>query len=494
MLLSLACALLGLHFILNAAFPSSSESISYFFFTFFSMAAFLVSWRRSFRCAPGMRRSWTLFSAGLLLWLLATVMAALSHFFTHASPQSATLDDFSYFFYGVPILLAIASSEEGALLPLFFWLDGIQAMAAGYLAYIAIFEVLPFSGEPLKPLSLARLIWIYDAENLILAVFAVARLLVSAKGTPERRFFQILAGFLWTYAISAAIYNHIVVVQTDAGLVDVLVDLPFLFLALAGLLASIPGRSPTHPGLRKPLALFIDNARPLAFGLAIVALSSAIARRHLETSIVAVLGAFALYGVRSAMLQSRYLQAQQSLEQAMRRLSDLALQDGLTGVANRRCFDQRFQVEWQRSHRSQIPLSLLLIDIDHFKKLNDTHGHLAGDECLVQVARALRKAVSRPGDLLARYGGEEFVALLPETDAEGARNVALHMKALLDGAEPGAALCYPLTVSIGVATRQPPRAGSAALLLETADRAMYRAKQNGRNRIEVLPMRPPGSE
>jgi diguanylate cyclase (GGDEF)-like protein len=178
----------------------------------------------------------------------------------------------------------------------------------------------------------------------------------------------------------------------------------------------------------------------------------------------------------------------------MRRLSDLALQDGLTGVANRRCFDQRFQVEWQRSHRSQIPLSLLLIDIDHFKKLNDTHGHLAGDECLVQVARALRKAVSRPGDLLARYGGEEFVALLPETDAEGARNVALHMKALLDGAEPGVALCYPLTVSIGVATRQPPRAGSAALLLETADRAMYRAKQNGRNRIEVLPMRPPGSE
>ncbi len=102
--------------------------------------------------------------------------------------------------------------------------------------------------------------------------------------------------------------------------------------------------------------------------------------------------------------------------------------------------------------------------------------------------------MSRPGDLLARYGGEEFVALLPETGSEGARNVALHMRALLDGAEPGVVLPYPLTVSIGVATREPPRTGSAALLLETADRAMYQAKQNGRNRIEFLHMPPSGAE
>ncbi len=351
--LFLAVAVLCLHFTLNAAFPAASESISYFFFTFVSTAALLVCCRRSVRCAPGMRRSWTLFSAGLLLWLAATVMAAHAHFFQHASPQSATVDDFFYFFYGVPILLAIASSDEEGLIRPFFWLDGIQAVAAGYLAYIAIFEVLPFSGEPLKPLSVARLIWIYDSENLILAVFATARLLVSVKDTPERRFFQVLAGFLWAYGISAAVYNHIVVVQTDAGLLDVLVDLPFVLLVFAGAMASFPQGRSSEPGIRKPLALFIDNARPLAFGTAIVALSSVIAPQHLQTSVVAVLGAFALYGVRSAMLQSRYLQAQQSLEEAMQRLTDLALQDGLTGIANRRCFDQRFEIEWQRSHRSQ---------------------------------------------------------------------------------------------------------------------------------------------
>ena len=489
LLLTLAAVLVALHFALNAALRNTASSINDAFYVTVGLAALLACTWRAFRCAPEARRNWILLASGLLAWCVATLMAAQAQFISHVSPNAAALDDFLYFFYGVPILLSIVSSDESRLMPLFFWLDGIQATAAGCLAYVALFAALPFSGATPHPISVDHLVWIFDTENLLLALLSAARLVVTPKGAPERRFFVVLNYFLWSYLACAAVYNHIVAARTDAGALDVLIDLPFLGLACSTLLSHVPVTGPQAKKL-KPLAMFIDNARPVAFGFAILALSAVIARQHFAVGMTAAFGAFLLYGVRSAMLQSRFLQTQVALEQAMQRLGELALQDGLTGVANRRSFDQRFEHEWSRSHRSQLPLSLLLIDIDHFKQLNDTYGHQAGDECLIQVANLLRRPLQRPGDFLARYGGEEFVALLPETDVEGAWKVAVHMRALLANAEPAAALKLPLTVSIGVATRTPPRAGSAALLLETADRALYLAKQNGRDRVEALPMPP----
>ena len=165
----------------------------------------------------------------------------------------------------------------------------------------------------------------------------------------------------------------------------------------------------------------------------------------------------------------------------------MTLEDGLTGVANRRCFDQRLAHEWSRAHRTRTPLSLLLIDIDHFKNLNDTHGHLTGDECLIQVARTLRGVLQRPGDLFARYGGEEFVALLPETDEAGARNVADRLQAAQRGTSPIAGLQRQVTISIGGTTWTNQKNVSAQKLVDLADHALYEAKQNGRDRVEYLP-------
>ncbi len=169
-------------------------------------------------------------------------------------------------------------------------------------------------------------------------------------------------------------------------------------------------------------------------------------------------------------------------------LRSMAFNDGLTGVANRRWFDERLQIEWLRCRRNKLPISLVLLDLDHFKAYNDHYGHQAGDDCLRAVAAAMKSRLGRPADLLARYGGEEFVCLLPETPAEGARAKADDLgRAVLDLALPhaGSATAPVVTISRGVATAAPAVDGSASELLARADEHLYVAKRAGRNRTEA---------
>lgn len=168
------------------------------------------------------------------------------------------------------------------------------------------------------------------------------------------------------------------------------------------------------------------------------------------------------------------------------RLKALSTTDMLTGVANRRRFEETFEREWRRAVRDQAPISLAMIDIDSFKQYNDHYGHLAGDECLVQVATLLAATLLRPADLLARFGGEEFVAVLPNTDHNGAAEIGQRLCAAVRNAqlEHTAAPTGPyVTASVGIATVTPTQDMSNSDLLAAADRALYRAKQSGRNRV-----------
>lgn len=166
-------------------------------------------------------------------------------------------------------------------------------------------------------------------------------------------------------------------------------------------------------------------------------------------------------------------------------LRQMAFMDGLTGVWNRRAFDGRVQSEWLRARRSAQALSLVLIDIDFFKRYNDHYGHQAGDDCLRRVARALASQLNRPADMLARYGGEEFACVLPETDAAGALEVATRLeRGIRAEAMPHAASDVgPLvTVSLGVATALVNAEDSVESLISRADAHLYRAKSEGRGR------------
>jgi diguanylate cyclase (GGDEF)-like protein len=171
-------------------------------------------------------------------------------------------------------------------------------------------------------------------------------------------------------------------------------------------------------------------------------------------------------------------------------LKNLSYTDGLTGVANRRHFDNMLDSALRRATRTAQPLSLLMLDVDHFKAFNDHYGHGHGDVCLQQIAQTMQAAISRPDDLLARYGGEEFVVLLPETDLTGACIVAETLRhavaaALIDHA--ASPVCAHVTISIGVACTAPERRPDAGELLQRADQALYHAKLAGRNRTHLQP-------
>jgi diguanylate cyclase (GGDEF)-like protein len=167
-------------------------------------------------------------------------------------------------------------------------------------------------------------------------------------------------------------------------------------------------------------------------------------------------------------------------------LEKLSTTDGLTGIPNRRQFDQFLEREWRRAYRNQFNLSLIMMDIDFFKHYNDLYGHVAGDDCLRQVAQALNRTICRPADLVARYGGEEFVCVLPETDLPGAIWMAKQMQ------ENVLALKIPhqsshvadyVSLSLGAAGMIPEAGQSAISLIEQADIKLYEAKHNGRNLV-----------
>ena len=169
-------------------------------------------------------------------------------------------------------------------------------------------------------------------------------------------------------------------------------------------------------------------------------------------------------------------------------LSNLAIHDGLTGIYNRRYFDETLAREWKRTMREKAPLSLIMLDIDYFKKYNDTYGHQAGDECLRQVATTISGALRRPADMAARYGGEEFVVVLPNLKLEDsakfgetirAKIEALKMEHKQSDANPF------ITVSLGIASVVPSSISSYEELVGAADKALYSAKNKGRNRVCV---------
>jgi diguanylate cyclase (GGDEF)-like protein/PAS domain S-box-containing protein len=182
---------------------------------------------------------------------------------------------------------------------------------------------------------------------------------------------------------------------------------------------------------------------------------------------------------------SRDMTEQKRVEE---KLATLAIEDGLTGIANRRCFDERLLVEWGRAYRERSSLALLMIDLDHFKAYNDRYGHLSGDECLRSVAKVLAAEALRATDLAARYGGEEFVMLLPNTDAAGCARIGERIRrALRDACKPHASNPPSglVTASIGGAVCRPgtERSAGHVALVDAADQALYAAKDAGRDRL-----------
>ena len=449
-------------------------------------AAFACCARRASRGPALTRRAWICATAAIFLWASALSI----NVFYQLEPQDdvtiAHLPDFIFFMYGAPMLLAFSRGTELRQLRLYDWLDSIQVLASAAVIYLILFSVLPLEAGPSQPAPASFVESVYNVQNVFLATVGTLRLLAYAQRGEARRFYSIMFAFLWIYAACAACYNHLVVAyQGYIGEYEILAAVPFLVLAVACLGAPVeqPGEAVAS---RSVLEIFIDSASPVFYTVALVILGVAVARERYWIGIAAIVLALIAYAIRSTALQTSFMRSQRELREAHDQLEKLARTDVLTGVANRRYFDMTLEAEWHRAASSGRPLSLLLIDVDHFKKLNDHYGHQAGDRCLREIALALSSAVVRSTDLLFRYGGEEFAAILVNADRAGAEVVAARMRSAVRDLKIPHALADQgvVTVSIGFSIYLPPTDATQVCLVSAADRALYLAKTNGRDRVE----------
>ncbi len=209
---------------------------------------------------------------------------------------------------------------------------------------------------------------------------------------------------------------------------------------------------------------------------------------HTFLSFIALVSSYRMeYEHRLTFAQQWLLESdKRALETARQELETLSTTDGLTQVANRRLFNQRLELEWARCQRDGAPLSVVMVDVDHFKRYNDAYGHQQGDRCLIDVAQVLRQTARRPADLVARYGGEEFALILPDTGDLASLRLAESMVTgmrRLERPHRDAPPWYRVTVSVGVATVVPLPELKPELLLRAADDALYAAKHEGRNQV-----------
>jgi diguanylate cyclase (GGDEF)-like protein len=463
-------------------------------------AAVLACGWRYLRGRGPARTRWGLLTLGVLFWFIGQLTVTYLENFEHLKQTAAQFPDFYFFIYGIPILLSMASANKEEHSTLLLVIDSFQALLAILLAsQLLFFRTLTIQHpEPLSTLTLA---YVYNIENIVLVIAAALRVFADPSGE-EAEFSRKTCVFLCIYATLSAGLNYLdVVKQLPTGAaVDLLWTVPFLLLTVIVLPPFCKADRGEGRNLssspRSATALIIWNASPTLFTMAVLVQSAFLIRQHLFFGITALMLALLFYTMRTAVFQTQLMQAEaahSASEDQLRRANDqlhkISVADPLTGVANRRRFEEIAQVEWNRAMRFGWPLTLLMIDVDFFKALNDSYGHARGDECLIQVAASLGASLRRGGEMLARYGGEEFVALLPNTRAEEGTQIAEMMRcAVTSLAIPSARADASefLSVSVGLASTVPSHREGLNDLLAAADAALYRAKARGRNRTEAL--------
>ena len=484
-----ALALLGLHLI-AAALGLPKLLINLFILAAPVAGAAACLWRSGHGSALLVDK-WRLLALGMLVW------ASGQAWYVYALTMKTTLgptalpSDFWFLTYAIFVMLAVSSVGEGQDSTAILVADSAQALLAIVLIYITLFMQAHGDRAPIPPSQITML---YLMENLALSITATLRLLAMPKG--ENRFFHRTAcTFAWLMLLVSTPLNYIEVFvkSTEGRPIEAAWQLPFLAVFVLALSRDKRATTLEVEKTRTLGAMIVYNASPVFFTICVLLLGARLAQLRPKMGFGAVVAALLIYTFRASILQTRLRQVQDELNASERqlkqmnsRLHEQSLHDVLTGVANRRHFEQTLEVEWNRAMRSGWPLSLVMLDVDHFKALNDRYGHQRGDECLTTVAQMLRHDLRRGGEFLARYGGEEFVAVLPNVDAEGALLTAEAMRARVQELriENHGSPLGELTISAGVCSVVPLRGMTRERMLAAADAALYRAKAAGRNRVE----------
>lgn len=433
------------------------------------------------------------FPGRVLWWLLAAAIlfhsTAMSLDFTTEATGAAVLNyvpGLSIFFsmlYGVPLLAAVSMQFDRRILRVSQAANAVLSLAIGALLYVQIFSLVSLRGSanPADAVLISRL---FDGIDLFLAVAASIRWFGSDQPS-ERTFFRVATIFLWINALFPAIHNR-VLMRHDYVWLDLLISAPYVVLGVLILEA----REEAAPPPRASIVRLVQSGSGIFLSVALLVMGVIVARTHFYAGLATALLSIAGYGVLSTVAQSRGRETEESLLTSKAALEGLVGVDSLTGIPNRRAFDDMVRRECSNARRTKSPVSLLMIDVDGLKQFNDTKGHVVGDRCLMRIARALREALPRVTDFVARYGGDEFSAILPATDAEGAMKAA---RKLCD-AVVALGLSQPalprgiVTISVGISTCDGSRHSAPVKLIQAADQALYEAKNRGRDRFEFFPI------
>ena len=433
------------------------------------------------------RWRWLAYGCGALLGNASTQIYVWREIFAPSSEYLSAPASFLTSVSCIPVLVSISSNINRKDPPSVRWIDLVIGLTLGTL--FAVQFLSPGSFHSLSDqdtiLSENRLI---DLEGMFLIVCAALQFL-SSDSTEDRRFTYVFFCYMMVSMPVLAFRNRWNVLHPSPTW-DLLVDLaPLAFILLA--------ISPTPAWVYNVrtsdrLSYLVRGGSPMFMSFALTLFGMGMSGSHRYIGSAGILLGITGYGLRNAIIQGKLLYTEQSLTLAKQELEMQASRDGLTGIPNRRLFDETLRREWRIAARTGIPLALLMIDVDSFKGFNDTYGHQKGDECLIAVATAIQDSLVRAGDFAARYGGEEFAVILPGPHITAAQVIGERLR------EAVAVLMIPHTgsrhgfvsISVGAATSDCLGVSDITSLVEASDHALYGAKHGGRNCVKIAGSHP----
>jgi diguanylate cyclase (GGDEF)-like protein len=445
------------------------------------LAAVATLWRGRSH-STSVRFGWYALSLALTIWATGAFGNLWQEMVLHRQNEMYRASMLAFNLAVVPTTFLLASDWRLHGRQLLRAVDALVALALGCAYFQYTWIMINDHSAPAEA-GVAYLVWLLDLQNLYLAAAALLRWYV-AEERDERDLFRALAVYLLVYFVIVFINDHYFAGNPAFGpQYGTLVTLAFAVLCSLALRA--PSPAPVR-SVNSTLVRTIRSGSPILLAVALLTASLFLIRVDYLWGCAGILIAVLGIGVRTTLIQVHQIEHREALRREASALQTIAWTDALTGVPNRHFFTEALARAWRGARRPE-PQAILMIDIDHFKLLNDRYGHPVGDGCLRDVARALQRALVRPDDVLARYGGEEFIVLLRDSPAAGAQVVAERLRAAVQNLriENAGSPERVVTVSIGVASAELTDEATAARMVADADRALYEAKCAGRNLVKM---------